>query len=157
VTDRGWTTRQPDETPVGELPLRSAVRNALRFGGVLTLGQLRAMGDRQLMTLRNFGRVALADVRLLVPAPAGSWIASTGGVVTIASRTFILGAVYAPRPGSYGHEPRRLLRYTADSLLSGGRVTVAILSSGRRQIMAGTEWAAWAGEPVGDGSGKVGR
>ena len=72
--------------------------------------------------------------------------------MTIAGRAFTLGVVYAPRPGSYGRKskPRRLLRYTADSLLPGGRVTVAVLPSGRRQFMAGAEWAAWAGEPVED-------
>jgi DNA-directed RNA polymerase alpha subunit len=61
----------PDETPVEDLPLRRFTINALRLGGVLTLGELRAMGDRELMTLRNFGRVALADVRALVPVPEG--------------------------------------------------------------------------------------
>ena len=71
MTDRASVASLPDETPVGALPLRSAVRNALRFGGVLTLGDLRAMRDRELMTLRNFGRAALADVRALVPAPEG--------------------------------------------------------------------------------------
>jgi hypothetical protein len=30
------------------------------------------MGDRELMTLRNFGRAALADVRFLVSAPPGA-------------------------------------------------------------------------------------
>ena len=42
MTDRVWTARQPDETPVGDLPLRSFTINALRAGGVLTLGELRA-------------------------------------------------------------------------------------------------------------------
>jgi hypothetical protein len=83
---------------------------------------------------------------------------SAGSEVTIAGRVFTLGAAYAPRPGSYGRKskPRRLLRYTDDSLLPGGRVTVAVLPSGRRQLMGGAEWAAWAGEPVEDGPGEVG-
>jgi hypothetical protein len=72
------------------------------------------------------------------------------GEVTIAGRVFTLGTAYAPSPGSYGRRPLRLLRYTADSLLAEGRVTVAVLPSGRRQLMGGAEWAAWAGEPVGD-------
>ena len=69
VTDRGWTARQPDEPPVGDLPLRQHTTNALRAGGVLTLGDLRTMGDRELLRLRQFGRGALADVRSLVPPP----------------------------------------------------------------------------------------
>ena len=84
---------------------------------------------------------------------------SEGAEVTIAGRAFTLGTAYAARPGSYGRKskPRRLLRYTADSLLSGGRVHVAVVPSGNERVMAGTEWAAWAGEPVGDGPGSGGR
>ena len=80
--------------------------------------------------------------------------------VTIAGRTFTLGAVYArrPSPGLPGpRPPRRLLAYTDNSLLPGGRVTVAPASSGVRRVMAGTEWAAWAGESVGANPEDVGR
>jgi hypothetical protein len=84
---------------------------------------------------------------------------STGSEVVIAGRAFTLGTAYAPRLGSYGRRsrPRRLLSYTAESLLPGGRVHVAVLPKGRRQIMAGAEWAAWAGEPVGGSPADVGR
>ena len=68
-TDRGWTARQSDGTPVEELPLRRYTITALRAGGVLTLGDLRAMRDRDLMALRGFGHRSQADVRFLVPAP----------------------------------------------------------------------------------------
>ena len=73
--------------------------------------------------------------------------------MTIAGRAFTLGAVYAPRRRVYGHRPRRLLGYSADSPLPGGRVTVAVLPSGEEQVMAGAVWAAWAGEPVEDMGG----
>ncbi len=153
MTDRAAAAPLPDETPIVDLPLRSAVRNALRFGGVLALGDLRAMGDRELMALRNFGRRALADVRTLVPAPGGSM----GAEVTIAGRAFTLGLVYAPLPRVYGHARRRLLSFIPGGPLPGGRVEVAVLPPGNRRVMAGEVWAAWAGEPVEDGSGKVGR
>src|SRR5206468_11589026 len=81
VTDRGWTARQPDETPVGDLPLPRVAINRLRVGGILTLGNLRAMRDHDLLRLRAFGRGSLAAVRSLVPAPA---VASSE--VTIAGR-----------------------------------------------------------------------
>ena len=73
------------------------------------------------------------------------------GEVTIAGRVFTLGAVYAPRRGGRGRpfNPRRLLEYGADSPLPGGRVRVAT-RNGRRLIMGGEEWAAWAGAPVGE-------
>ena len=73
---------------------------------------------------------------------------SDGGEVVILGRAFRLGAVYAPRPGSYGRGPRRLLEYAAESPLPGGRVTVALVSSGQERVLAGTEWADWAGEEV---------
>ena len=73
---------------------------------------------------------------------------SAGDEVTIVGRTFRLGAVHAPRPGTYGQRPRRLLEYVADSLLPGGRVALALVPSGRRQVMTGEDWAAWAGEEV---------
>jgi DNA-directed RNA polymerase alpha subunit len=72
VPARGWTARQPDETLVEDLPLRQHTINALRAGGVLTLGELRAMPDRDLMALRQFGRGTLADVRAIVPSPTGT-------------------------------------------------------------------------------------
>ena len=71
------------------------------------------------------------------------------GEVAIAGRSFMLGAVYARRPGvgsSGPRPPRRLLHYTDDSLLTGGRVTVAPVPSGVRRVMSGVAWAIWAGE-----------
>ena len=57
------------------------------------------MPDHELLRLRRFGPLALADVRALVPAPAEDWVAVPGGEVTIAGRAFRLGALYAPRRG----------------------------------------------------------
>jgi hypothetical protein len=82
---------------------------------------------------------------------------SRGRHVTIAGRTFTLGAVYAPRAGDHRLKPRRLLHYTADSLLAGGRVEVATVPAGRRYVMIGAVWPAWAGEPVEAGPGDAGR
>ena len=117
----------------------------LRVGGVLTLGDLRLMRDHDLLRLRRFGRGSLAEVRALVPAPAAA-----SSEVTIAGRRFTLGTVYGSRRGTYGHRRRRLLGHDPDSPLPGGRVEVEVVVSGRLQIMAGTAWAAWAGEPVED-------
>ncbi len=71
MTDRARVASLPDETPVEELPLPRITINRLRVAGVLTLGELRAMSDRELLRLRHFGPHALADVRALVPAPDG--------------------------------------------------------------------------------------
>jgi hypothetical protein len=57
----------------------------------------------------------------------------------------------------YGYARRRLLGHVADSPLPGGRVTVAVLPSGKERVVAGAVWAAWAGEPVEDSLEDVGR
>jgi hypothetical protein len=76
--------------------------------------------------------------------------------VTIAGRVFRLGGVYAPRSSGYFRKPRRLLDFDPDGPLPGGRVTVEIVTAGIPQAMAGTEWAAWAGEEVEPGETDVG-
>ena len=152
----------PAGTSVGDLPLRRHTINVLRAGGVLTLGELRVMSDRELLTLRVFGRGSLADVRSLVPPPGGS----AGGEVTIAGRVFRLGVVYAPAAGvRFPSQQRRLLPlrlvgYDPAYPWPEGRVeaelvpTVGNLRTQRRRV-SGRAWAAWAGEEVGDGA--VGR
>jgi hypothetical protein len=69
VTERVRVAALPDGTPAEELPLSRRTSNVLRAGSVLTLGDLRAMPDRELRRLRGFGRGALTEVRSLVPAP----------------------------------------------------------------------------------------
>ena len=144
MTDRARVSSLPDGTPVEALPLPRSAINRLRVGGVLTLGDLRATPDRELLRLRAFGRGSLAAVRSLVPAPAAA-----SSEVTIVGRRFTLGAVYAPLSRVYGHRRRRLVGHDPDSPLPGGRVEVVVVASGRLQVMAGVVWAAWAGEEVG--------
>ena len=70
--------------------------------------------------------------------------------VTIAGCVFRLCTAYAPRSSRYFRKPRRLLGFDPDSPLPGGRVTVETVPSGIPHVMAGEEWASWAGEPVED-------
>ena len=149
MTGRTSVASLPDETPVEDLPLRQVTSNRLRVGGVLTLGDLKATPDRELLRLRRFGSHALADVRALVPVPAEDRAAIPGGEVTIAGRSFMLGALYALRRDGRGRpfKPRRLLEHSADNLLPGGRVRVAA-ADGRRLLMGGEEWAAWAADEM---------
>jgi RNA polymerase alpha subunit len=159
VTDRAAAASLLDETPVEDLPLPRATVNRLRVAGVLTLGQLRAMPDRELLGLRRFGPHSLADVRALVPAPAGfgSRALPSGGTVAIAGREFVLGAVYAardPRPLGTRHRPRRLVDHDPGYPWPGGRVEVELVpgaarSRAQRRYLPGRSWAAWAGDRVG--------
>jgi hypothetical protein len=102
VTDRARVNSLPDETPVEELPLPRSTINKLFGGDVLTLGQLRTMSDADLLRLRRLGHGTLAEVRALVPA-----VAALSGQVTVAGRTFTLGAVYAPKRVRGHRKPRR--------------------------------------------------
>ena len=144
MTDRARVSSLPDGTPVEDLPLPRSTINRLRVGGIVTLGDLKAVRDHELLRLRRFGRGSLADVRSLVPSPA-----AVPSEVTIAGRRFTVGAVYAPRSRVYGHRHRRLVGHDPDSPLPGGRVEVVVVASGRLQVMAGVVWAAWADEEVG--------
>src|SRR5689334_22123061 len=58
MTDRARVSSLPDGTPVGALPLPRVAINRLRVAGVLTLGDLRAMRDHDLLRLRAFDRYA---------------------------------------------------------------------------------------------------
>src|SRR6478609_2439397 len=91
------------------------------------------------------GEVPRGEAARVPPTAAGPGAPS--GEVAVADRAFVLGTGYVPR--SDRERPRgagRLLRHSSDSLLPGGRVHVALVPSGREHVMAGTEWAAWAGE-----------
>src|SRR4051794_3633866 len=116
-------------------------------------------GDLRLS--RSVSFVPVGEVPRGEAAPVPPPVAEPGapsGEVAVAGRAFVLGAVYAPRSDrEYPRGACRLLRHSSDSLLPGGRVHVALVPSGREHVTAGTEWAAWAGEPVGDSSEGVGR
>ena len=63
---RSWPS---DETPIEDLDLWTRALNALRRGGVRTVGGLRRKTDADLLRLRGFGTGALAAVRAVVPPP----------------------------------------------------------------------------------------
>ena len=156
MTDRARVNSLPDETPVEELPLPRSTINKLFGGDVLTLGQLRTMSDADLLRLRRLGHGTLAEVRALVPA-----VAALSGQVTVAGRTFTLGAVYAPAPHvrPYSYEqgrllPLRLVGYDPAYPWPEGRVEAEYVSSAgnlrtQSRRLSGQTWAAWAGEEVG--------
>ena len=63
---RSWPS---DETPIEDLDLWTRALNALRRGGVLTVGDLGRKTDADLLRLRGFGPGALTAVRAVVPPP----------------------------------------------------------------------------------------
>ena len=89
--------------------------------------------------------------------------------VAIGGRVFRLDTAYIARkssspPSAKRPCARRLLGYDPAHRWPGGRVEVELVPSpasrglwAPRRWMSGQAWAAWAGEPVEDGSGDVGR
>src|SRR6476646_5168531 len=61
---RSWPS---DETPIEDLDRWTRALNALRRGGVRTVGRLGRKTDADLLRLRGFGPGALAAVRAVVP------------------------------------------------------------------------------------------
>jgi len=158
VTERARVASLPDGTPVGDLPLTRVAISRLRVEGVLTLGDLRAMRDHDLLRLRAFGRGSLAAVRSLVPAPAAA-----SSEVMIAGRRFTLGAVYEPAPHVRPYEPGRLLPlrlvgYDPTYPWPRGRVEAELVGvqGTRRRVrrLSGQAWVRWAGERVEEGEGR---
>ena len=92
---------------------------------------------------------------------------SAGDEVTIAGRVFTLGVVYAPAPRVRPYEvarllPLRLVGHDPAYPWPGGRVVAEYVPSAdsrrrQRRRLSGRAWAAWAGEPVGDGLEDIGR
>jgi len=92
---------------------------------------------------------------------------SAGDEVTIAGRVFTLGVVYAPAPRVRPYEvarllPLRLVGHDPAYPWPGGRVEAEYVPSAdsrrrQRRRLSGRAWAAWAGEPVGDGLEDIGR
>ena len=84
----------------------------------------------------------------------------TDGDVTIAGRTFTLGAVYAPAPHVRPYEqgrllPLRLVGYDPAYPWPEGRVEAELVPIAdrlrvQRRRLSGRAWAAWAGEEVED-------
>ena len=88
---------------------------------------------------------------------------STGGVVTIAGRAFVLGAVYAPAPHVRPYEqgrllPLRLVGYDPAYPWPEGRVEAELVGvrGTRRRVrrLSGRARARWAGERVEEGEGR---
>jgi hypothetical protein len=79
--------------------------------------------------------------------------------VTIAGRSFTLGAVYAPAPHVRPYEsgrllPLRLVGHDPAYPWPGGRVEAELVPSAdrlrtTRRRLSGRAWAKWAGEEVG--------
>lgn len=56
-----------DDTPIESTSLSTRTKNCLRNSGIETVGDLAPMNDHDLLKLRMFGRVSLAEIRNFLP------------------------------------------------------------------------------------------
>jgi DNA-directed RNA polymerase alpha subunit len=66
---RARMDEDPDPTPIEELEMSVRSYNCLRLHGFKTVGEVMTATDDELLSLRNFGRKALAEVRIKSARP----------------------------------------------------------------------------------------
>jgi DNA-directed RNA polymerase alpha subunit len=67
------TPELPDDTPVERVLFSTRIQSALRAAGLKTVGEVREVSDATLISLPDFGRGSLSDLRekLGLPSTAG--------------------------------------------------------------------------------------
>ena len=68
------TPQLPDNTPIREVQFPTRIKNALFAAGLKTVGEVREMSDAALLSLPDFGKISVAQLRETLGQP------STGGV-----------------------------------------------------------------------------
>ena len=71
------TPELPDDTPIERVLFSTRIQNALIAAGLKTVGEVREVSDETLISLPNFGRGSLSDLRRNLGLP------STDGVRAI--------------------------------------------------------------------------
>jgi DNA-directed RNA polymerase alpha subunit len=74
------TPELPDDTPIGHVLFSTRIKNALHAAGLKTAGEVREMSDETLISLPDFGRGSLSELRRKLGMP------STDGVRPISKK-----------------------------------------------------------------------
>jgi DNA-directed RNA polymerase alpha subunit len=64
------TPELSDDTPISDVELTTRIRNALNAAGLRTVGEVREMSDKSLLSLPNFGHDSLSYLRGKVGVPS---------------------------------------------------------------------------------------
>ena len=70
----------PDDTPIERVLFSTRIQNALRAADLKTVGEVREISDETLISLRDFGRASLIELRRKLGLP------STDGVRPITKK-----------------------------------------------------------------------
>jgi DNA-directed RNA polymerase alpha subunit len=71
------TPELPDDTPIERVLISTRIQNALRAADLKTVGDVREMSDETLISLPDFGRGSLSDLRRKLGMPSTDWVRPT--------------------------------------------------------------------------------
>lgn len=64
------TPELPDDTPTREVNFPTRIKNALFAAGLKTVGEVREMSDEDLLSLPDFGKGSLNELRQMLGLPS---------------------------------------------------------------------------------------
>jgi DNA-directed RNA polymerase alpha subunit len=71
------TPELPDDMPIEGVLLSSRIQNALRAADLKTVGEVREISDEALISLPDFGRGSLSDLRMKLGLPSSAGVRPT--------------------------------------------------------------------------------
>jgi DNA-directed RNA polymerase alpha subunit len=72
------TPELPDDTPIREVRFSTRTKNALFAAGLKTVGEVREMSDATLLSLPDFGKISVAQLRETLGLPSNDGARSSG-------------------------------------------------------------------------------
>src|SRR5258707_13757426 len=72
------TPELPDDTPIERVLFPTRIQNALRAAGLKTVGEVREVSDETLISLPDFGRGSLSDLRRKLGLPSTDGVRPLG-------------------------------------------------------------------------------
>jgi DNA-directed RNA polymerase alpha subunit len=72
------TPELPDNTPIERVLFSSRIQNALRAADLKTVGEVRESSDNMLLSLQDFGKGSVAQLRKMLGLPSTDGVRPLG-------------------------------------------------------------------------------
>ena len=72
------TPELPDDTPIREVRFPTRIKDALFAAGLKTVGEVRETSDEALLSLPDFGKVSVANLRETLGLPSTDGVRPSG-------------------------------------------------------------------------------
>jgi DNA-directed RNA polymerase alpha subunit len=72
------TPELPDNTAIREVQFPTRIRDALYAAGIKTVGEVREMSDQALLSLPDFGKASVAQLREMLGLPSTDGVRPSG-------------------------------------------------------------------------------